>query len=135
MSSKNKPVSAAKDVFIYSSLANDQKFNFFAKPVLGAPARIEAAITIKGGAGVAHKKTLVTPYGVVTRLSADDYERLKKHDQYKAFETAGHMFSSDVRLDEEVAAADLDRDNSAPMTDEDFEANEDGAKLSGTGAA
>lgn len=116
-------------VYVYSTLANDQKFNFFPAGVdNGSVPQPQQAVIINGSAGVANKKTLITVLGVVTKVSADDYDRLQTNKTFQGFVSRGFLVAMETPVDVEVAAADLNRDPASPLNEQDFE-NLDGAAL------
>lgn len=80
------------------------------------------AVSIDGGASVANKKTLYTPDGVVTPISDQDAEMLALDPVFQE-----HLANGSVKLlrtkpgDPDKAAADLDKDQSAPVTPGDYD--------------
>lgn len=82
----------------------------------------KGVVSIDGGAGVANKKTLYTPDGILTPISDQDVEMLNLNPVFKA-----HLENGSVKLlrknpgDPDKAAADLDKDPSAPITPEDYD--------------
>lgn len=83
-------------------------------------------ITIKGGANVADRKTIITPRGVGTHVSDEDLAFLE-NDPVFQFHKKGGFISvdavSDLR-DADLAASDMEgRDDSAPDVEQDFTAN------------
>lgn len=81
-------------------------------------------ITIAGGVGVADKKTLITPQGaVVTGISAEQLARLREDRVFVEHEKNGALRVTDSDEEPEVVASDLrGRDESAPITPQDYEA-------------
>lgn len=51
-------------------------------------------VTVKGGAGVADRRTLITPKGVVTAISADQLERLKNNRVFQQYVDRGNIVVS-----------------------------------------
>lgn len=74
---------------IYSTCAADNKF-----PVYKEHSRVAAydhAVTIKGGAGVQSKLTLLTPRGAATTVSAEELAFLKSNPAFMGFVERGYM--------------------------------------------
>ena len=118
--------------FIVSKLSSGVDYAFYAKGPNGKPVP-QGVISINGGAGVANKKTLVTPLGVVTPVTADELKKLRTNPAFKEHEAGGHLkvLEKDPR-DADKAAADMARDQSGQMTPEDYEAA--GLRVPQTGA-
>ncbi len=113
----------AKQYYVYSTLTADNKYNLFAKGGADVPT-IEKSATIKGGANVANDK-IMTPRGVVTTVSSDDLEMLKKNPVFKQHCDNGFIHFEVTKMDAEVAADNMSpKDNSAPIVPQDFSGNE-----------
>lgn len=97
---------------------------------------IKRKVTVRGGANVANKKTLVTPLGVPTEVSEDDLAFLKAHPEFQRHLKGGFVTISSKNHDPEKVVSDMKGpDESAPLTPADFQ-KEDGVKLfQGTGRA
>lgn len=120
----------SKSVFIYSTLSAN---NIYADWVPGGAdlPKIEKQVLIKGGSNVADKR-LITPRGVVTEVSADDFAWLKDNYAFKFHMDQGHIAVADKLEDPEkvVVSEGLEaRDTSAPLEPGDFE-GQDGPKPS-----
>jgi len=80
-------------------------------------------VTIKGGANVADRRTIITPRGVGTSVTDEDLEFLKTDPTFLMHEKNGFITVdavADIR-DADLAAADMEgRDDSAPDTVNDF---------------
>lgn len=113
----------SKRLFIYSTLSAD---NIYAAYVAGGAdlPMVERQVLIRGGANVPDKR-LVTPRGVVTEVTEDDYEHvLKPNHVFNLHVDNGFIQVSKTRSDPEVAAADMtSRDEASPLVPEDFEAD------------
>ena len=68
--------------YIVSSLSSDNRYAFYEK-TSGNVLRVKKEILIKGGANVTDKKTLLTPKGAVTEVSAEELELLKTNIGFK----------------------------------------------------
>jgi hypothetical protein len=80
-------------------------------------------VTIKGGANVADRRTILTPRGIGTQVSEEDYEFLKTDPTFIMHEKNGFITIdavADIR-DADLAAAGMEgRDDSAPDTPNDY---------------
>jgi len=114
---------AKHDHYVYSNMAASVIYAA-AVPVEGRdlPESVEG-ILIRGGVGVADKKTLVTPTGaVVTGISSEELARLRADRVFLEHEKNGAVRVANHEADPEVVAADLrERDESAQLTPEDYE--------------
>lgn len=110
---------------IASTLTTDQKYTMWKSNPGGVNKELHH-VTIYGGHGVAHRRKhggLETPNGVITSISQDDLDMLKKDEAFQC-----HLKNGFVKIIEtakapapEKAAADLEKaDGSAPLTDPDF---------------
>ena len=87
------------------------------------------SVIIKGGANVLNKKTMDTPNGVVTEVSAEDLKFLEACPAFKRHADRGFMFVCKSKADAEKKAEKTDKDEngekkkdgSAQLTKEDFE--------------
>lgn len=112
---------------IYSTLANDTTYQLFDKKDPRNPV-LKGAVTIKGGAGVQHKKTLETPRGFATVVSVDDLKLLKENHVFKIHLDNGYIAidekenskPSEDEIDEKVDDEMTEKDNSAQDTKEDY---------------
>ena len=108
--------------YVISKLSADVEYTAYQKGE-GGIMRVVGRIKVRGGAGVADKRTLITPAGVVTELSADEVKKLQSDPVFKQHEAAGVV---EIVLkkpeDPEKVAATLERDESAPLTPNDYEA-------------
>jgi hypothetical protein len=126
---------------IYSTLGNSTSYAIYEPSSMKdakSVATVRKSIEVKGGAGIANKN-LVTPKGVVTRVSAEDLELLKNDPHFqqhvkRGFITVdeGEDFSddpSDVNQKQvDKRADDMNpNDKSKPLTSKDFKGtNPDG---------
>lgn len=85
--------------------------------------KIVKRIHINGGANVADRKTLLTPAGVVTELTDEDYEMLIASDFYKRQNAAGFLRPVETKAEaEEPTKKGMNkRDKSAQKTQADYE--------------
>ena len=110
-----------KNVTIFSTLSASVACAIYVKKVdPNHPNKIEKKIVINGGANVASKH-LLTPKGVVTIVSEEDYKILKDHVSFKSYLERGFV-TVDVENKKTVdrAVKDMEKkDKSAPKTEKD----------------
>lgn len=85
--------------------------------------RLVRSVLIKGGAFVADKKTMETVKGVVNEVSDEDYAWLVENPTFKQMVDDGYIvvFEKEGPANKEADKGDM-KDNSAQLTEEDFEA-------------
>lgn len=108
--------------YIYSTLAQNTSYAFY-KPLVDKSDLnvIEREIVIKGGAGVADKN-FITPNGVVTRITDEEYELLKTNPVYQLHVKNGFIIAQKSNSDiDSVVKKMQPRDRSAPIRPEDCE--------------
>ena len=113
---------------IISTLTNNNTYATYRKGGGDIPI-VDKKVTIAGGANVAGKH-LVTPQGVVTSVTNEELEFLKGHQNFQ-----NHMKRGFVKIakssvsDPNKAAAGMEaRDESAPITPDDYGDDHKGAK-------
>ncbi len=115
-------------IYIYSTLANDQRYTNWIKGGGDVPVEVHNVL-IKGGAGVANDR-FVTPLGVVTEIDDFDLEELRKNAGFNQHEKDGFVSVSTKKVEAEKAAANMNlKDESAPMTDADYTTEDDSPKI------
>lgn len=98
--------------YIYSTLANDNKFQTYDKhPRISTPT---ASILIKGKAGVQDKRTLETPRGVATSVTDDELTLLKTIDEFNRMVKEGYL-----SIDEKAAHGHDVEEKAADMSSDD----------------
>lgn len=114
---------AGKKIYVYSTLANDQKYTNWTDG--GGDIKIPtSAVLIKGGAGVANDR-IVTPMGVVTEIDEDQHAILQQNPGFLDHEKKGFVKVERRQADPEKVAADMDRnDPSAPITPAYYESKD-----------
>lgn len=82
-----------------------------------------ASVTIKGGANVADRKTIITPRGIGTSVTDAELAFLETDPTFKMHKKNGFITIdsvADIR-DADLAAADMEgRDDSAPDVEQDY---------------
>ena len=106
---------------VISKLTCGMDYTFY-EPGPGGTSRVVKTIAVAGGAGVSNPKTLHTPGGAVTIISAEEAELLGKHPLFQEHAAAGHVEIVKARqVDADKAGADLAQDaGSAPVTPADY---------------
>lgn len=106
-------------VYVFSTLANDQKYQNWLIGGNDIPAKGHAVL-IKGGTGVANQR-LITPLGVMTEIDDTDLEELEKNQVFIQHKSKGFITVQKKKADAEKVAADMNlKDESAPLTDSDY---------------
>lgn len=106
---------------ILSTLTEAQKVVVTKKAPNGSLVIVKS-ILIKGGANKVDRKTLVTPQGVVTELTDEDFELLKSTPFYERMEKRGHIRPVETKdAAEDTKKAGMEKqDGSAQKTEADF---------------
>jgi hypothetical protein len=109
-------------VHIYSTLANPQKIVVWSKPTdLGMLPEMECEVLIRGGAGIA-SKNLITPQGVHTAITQEEYDAIAEVPHFKNFVESGHFRVERKEYDLDKIVSDMNpRDAGGPLTPADFE--------------
>lgn len=111
------------DKFVLSRLASDNDYTVWEKPNTkgGVPSRKkQTTVTVKGGGGVIGSN-LVTPKGVVTKVTDAQAKLLEGDDMFKRHKEGGfvEIVASDPK-DADKAAANLNKDKSSQLTVDDL---------------
>lgn len=133
-----KQVSVSKSsgmVHVFSTLANPQKFAVYDMPdasdanQMGRLPVLRREVLIRGGAGIA-SKNLITPQGVHTPITSEEYEEIKDTHMFKAFVASGHIRVESKQHDIDRMVGDMNpRDPGGPLTPADYEkADRDGTQ-------
>lgn len=112
--------------YIYSTLATDVKYTEYQEPVSGQKvAVIKHSILVAGKVGVA-TKNLVTPRGMMTKVSDEDFAMLKKNEVFKMHEANGYITYEKKQAEVDKVVVNMKaRDVSAPITPEFYEKTSD----------
>lgn len=109
---------------IFSTLTCDNEYVGY-RATQGDVAIREHSVVIKGGANAINTRTLITPLGVATTVSDADLEFLESNVSFLEHKRNGYLTVDAVKdpRDADLAAAGMEgRDDSAPLTDQDYEA-------------
>ena len=109
-------------VQVYSTMSTDTRYTLWKRAEPGSAPEPIREVLIKGGANVA-TKLLVTPRGIRTEISEEDYEQLKLDETFKRHLDGGFIQIRKDIVDPEVAVAAgmKQKDSSAPLTPESEE--------------
>jgi len=112
----------SKEYYVFSTLSTDTAYTDYADGGGDMPV-VKSTITIKGGANVADKN-LVTPMGVMTKVSEDQLASLKNNKVFQLHEQNGFIKITEKAYGvEEVVVGEgmAEKDASAPLTPADYE--------------
>lgn len=116
---------------VYSTISTDVSYTFYGEKTNDMPS-VKNVIVINGGANVA-KKNLETPRGVATKITDEEAELLSGHPVFRRHLENGFVQLEATSVDPERAAADMTpADNSAPLTDSDFDQEDEPKPQTGT---
>ena len=109
-------------VHIFSTLANPQKFAVWSKPAEnGMLPVLEREVLIRGGAGIA-SKNLLTPQGVHTSITQEEYDAISGLAHFQKFVESGHIRVERKQYDIDKMVGDMNpRDPGGPLTPADYE--------------
>lgn len=112
------------EVYVFSTLTASNEYRSYGQGGADLP-HVDKSVLIVGGSNVPDKH-LITPYGVMTAVSAEDYSWLQENEMFKLHQKNGFITVRDKPADaEKVAASDMEtRDQSAPLVDADFKETE-----------
>lgn len=109
--------------YITSTMSASVNYAIYGKTEGGLPV-VKKEIVISGGANVMNKKLLVTPNGVVTKVTDDELAMLKEHPLFKLHEKNGYVRVSNENPQEDVMKVDTKdmqgKDASAQRVDSDY---------------
>ena len=119
--------------YILSKMAGGVDYTTYAKGA-GGKMISQGKVSVRGGADVADKKTLVTPEGVPTQVSEAELKALRLNPVFLAHEKKGALkVLTTLPRDPDKAAADMDKDKSGQITPSDY--TNQGKDAPKTGAA
>lgn len=123
MATALKTQKSSQLVHVYSTLANPQLFVTYKKGGADLPV-IDRQVPIKGGSGIA-SKNLITPMGVHTAISEEDYQAIKDLEHFKMLVESGNIRVENKKAGEiERIVSDMNpRDPGGPVTPADYVAS------------
>jgi hypothetical protein len=82
---------------------------------------VEREVLVRGGAGIA-SKNLITPQGVHTPITEEEYQAIKDLEHFKKFVESGRIRVERKEYDIDKMVSDMNpRDPGGPLTPADFE--------------
>jgi len=113
-------------MYVYSTVSTDVAFEEYHPAPENSIPQVKRRVVIRGGANCATKQ-LITPRGVATQISDDDYLWLTTHpqvlDSFQRFVNDGFMQVDNRKEDPDAVASGMEAaDGSAPKTPADFKA-------------
>lgn len=108
-------------IYVTSTLSQDTAYAFFKKSIFpGEPPEIERKILIKGGTGVI-SKNLVTPHGVVTKISDEEYSLLKENPVFQMHQKNGFVVAINSKPAKKSVVKDMEnRDRGSQLIPSDL---------------
>ena len=112
-----RPKNSSGSVYIFSTLACDQKYqNYEINSGIAIPTQ---SISVAGGTGIMDER-FVTPLGVMTAVSEDDYAALQINPDFQLHVKNGFIVVQKQEADPEKVAADMNMEDPArPITQDD----------------
>lgn len=108
--------------YIYSTLSNDNHYHLHTEPTNKKSQEVRdiiKTVTIKGGAGIATKQ-LITPLGVVTKVTDEELKFLEADEAFQTHLRNGFVKIERKKYDVDKVVPDMSsRDGSDPITPED----------------
>lgn len=113
--------------YVFSTLPADMTYTSWAAAGEGVPKVMDKSVFIKGGAGVAQKPKpgtdIWTPCAIATEISDDDLALCEKDPVFQMHKKNGYIVVQSKNSDVEKVAVNMNRrDNSSPMTEADYPA-------------
>ena len=116
-------MSKKDEVYIFSTLTSSVEYRNHVQGGADLPV-VDKSVLIVGGTNLPDKH-LITPYGVMTTISAEDFSWLQDNELFKLHQKNGFISVRDKPADPEKVATDMEtRDQSAPLVDADFKDSE-----------
>jgi len=116
--------------YVFSTLTASNTYTLTAPGGADLPV-VARSVTIAGGSNIPDKR-LITPIGVMTEVTDEDYAWLQDNEVFKLHLKNGFLTVRERSADPEQVASDMiTRDQSAPLVDADFEAAPVGVNTDG----
>ena len=113
--------------YIYSTLTNSINVTEYSSIEGGTPRRLRSVLIV-GGSNVADKH-FITPKGTVTEVTDDELDFLKRDKMFNRMLERGFIKYEAKKAEVSKVVADMvGRDESAPLTNDDFTEETKGAK-------
>lgn len=125
----------AKQLFILSTMTNDQEFRLYRKAAPGRAPVDDGAILVKGKAGLPNKH-LWTPRGVATAVTDEQLSKLRDDKVFQRLEANGWFTvqNTDPRDADEIAKDQAEGDGAKQLTKAEIDKKAGAAKPKGNGA-
>jgi rRNA maturation endonuclease Nob1 len=108
-------------MYIYSTLSCNQLYTKYAPAPEGGVSRVDKTVLINGGANVANKN-IITPRGVVTEISEEEYNLIKDNALFKTHIDNGYITVEAKSADVDKVVVNMEsRSQDAPLTPQDYE--------------
>lgn len=108
--------------YIFSTLTASQKYPIWIRTPGRDMPTMQSYVRIQGGANLP-SKVFVTPLGVMTVISDDEFERVTQCPGFQQHVDNGFLIVEDHPYELDSVIEDMEaKDSSAPMVPEDFEA-------------
>ena len=121
-------MSKKDEVYVFSTLTSSVEYRNHVAGGADLPV-VDKSVLIVGGTNLPDKH-LITPYGVMTKVSAEDISWLQENELFKLHQKNGYITVRDKAADPEKVATDMKtRDESAPLVDADFKEGEKPANV------
>ena len=105
--------------YIISKMAANVNYAIYTKGARGIN-EVKQVITIRGGADVIDKKTLVTPEGVLTPVTDDEFAKLQDNLIFLRHLERGVLKVCTNERNAEKSSVELTKDDSAQLTPKDY---------------
>ncbi len=105
--------------YIVSKMAANVNYAIYTKGARGIN-EVKQVITIRGGADVIDKKTLVTPEGVLTPVTDDEFAKLQDNPIFLRHIERGVLKVCTNERNAEKSSVELTKDDSAQLTPKDY---------------
>ncbi len=105
--------------YIMSKMSANVNYAIYTKGAKGLN-EVKQIITVNGGADVVDKKTLVTPEGVLTVVSDEDFAKLQDNPIFKRHLDRGVLSISSNERNAQKSSVELTKDDSAQLTPKDY---------------
>lgn len=108
--------------YIYSTLSTDMRYTEYKEPISGETISvIKHSVQINGRANVADKN-FITPRGVMTKVSDEDFAMLSKNALFELHRKNGYISFEKKQADVDKVIVNMKkRDQSAPITPEFYD--------------
>ena len=116
-------MSKSDEVYVFSTLTSSVEYRNHVQGGADLPL-VDKSVLIVGGTNIPDKH-LVTPFGVMTKVSAENFSWLQGNELFKLHQKNGYITVREKAADPEKVATDMKtRDESAPLVDADFKEGE-----------